>query len=317
MIRVAVGSAKVLGLSRIKMDILPTTAHLMTPGRCVHDCKFCTQAKSSHADQKLLSRISWPEYEEEVVFSALRDKQDRFQRVCLQVVHSDVHDDFLEYVRKIRTVCDLPISVDIKADDIKIVRNTIEAGADVVGLPIDAANSQIFKRIKEGSFSSQMELIKQAADEFDGKISTHLIIGLGESEKDTVDLISELHRYDVTLGLFAFTPIKGTLLEDMNPPRLKQYRRIQLLRFLIYHNFDPDIIYDDHGNITGLDMDYKELMNVVEPSAFQTTGCPGCNRPFYNERPGETLYNYPYGPSKDEFQRALQKAISGLEGYIG
>ena len=27
--------------------------------------------------------------------------------------------------------------------------------------------------------------------------------------------------------------------------------------------------------------------------AFQTSGCPGCNRPYYNERPGRTMFNYP------------------------
>ena len=31
----------------------------------------------------------------------------------------------------------------------------------------------------------------------------------------------------------------------------------------------------------------KDLKNV-----FLTSGCPGCNRPFYNERPNLT-YNYP------------------------
>ena len=33
---------------------------------------------------------------------------------------------------------------------------------------------------------------------------------------------------------------------------------------------------------------------------FQTTGCPGCNRPFYNEAPGGEVYNYPGKiPEKD------------------
>jgi biotin synthase-related radical SAM superfamily protein len=36
------------------------------------------------------------------------------------------------------------------------------------------------------------------------------------------------------------------------------------------------------------------LARVVESGEpFKTSGCPDCNRPFYNESPGETIYNYP------------------------
>jgi biotin synthase len=213
MIRVAAGTASILGLTEIKMKATPTTAHLLTPGRCTFDCKFCTQAKSSFADSKLLSRISWPEFEEETVYTALKKRQDKFKRVCLQVVHSNDHDNYLKYINSISTAIDIPLSVDLKAHDIEVVRNTFEAGADVVGLPIDCANSSIYTMVKEGSFVSQLYLIKQAATEFKKRISTHLIIGLGESEKDAVGLIKKMHALDINLGLFAFTPIKGTLLE--------------------------------------------------------------------------------------------------------
>jgi len=30
-----------------------------------------------------------------------------------------------------------------------------------------------------------------------------------------------------------------------------------------------------------------------------TSGCPGCNRPFYNEEPRK-IYNYPFLPGKEE-----------------
>ncbi len=314
MIRVAIGSAKVLGLTNIRMNALPTTAHFMTPGRCTIDCKFCTQAKSSAADEKLLSRISWPEYKEEEVFFALHQKQDNFKRVCLQVVHSDDKNTYLEYVKKIKAACDLPVSVDLKAKDIGMVRTTFKAGADVVGLPIDCANPQVFSEIKEGSYKSQIELIQKAAYEFPGKLSTHLIVGLGESEKDAVDVIQMMHEHDVTLGLFAFTPVKGTLLEKMNRPTLGHYRRIQLARFLIYNNFTPEIKFDEKGRITSYGLGYEDLLTAVEASAFQTTGCPGCNRPFYNETPKGVMYNYPYIPSKKECDSALNEALGSLGG---
>lgn len=314
MIRVAIGTAKVLGLTNIKMDTTPTTAHFMTPGRCIFDCKFCTQAKTSTSNQNLLSRISWPEFEEMDVFKALKERQDKFERVCLQVVHSADQEDFLDYVKKIRNVCALPISVDLKADDIGTIRKTFEAGADVVGLPVDAANPKVYSEIKEGSLSSRMELIKKAAKEFQGKISTHLIIGLGESEKDAVWVMREMHKQDVTTALFAFTPMKGTSLEKMKQPTIEHYRRIQTARYIIYNDFITNINFDETGRITGFGFRIEELKNKIQPIAFQTSGCPGCNRPYYNERPSGVMYNYPYEPSKKEHEKALQDALADFGG---
>jgi biotin synthase len=34
----------------------------------------------------------------------------------------------------------------------------------------------------------------------------------------------------------------------------------------------------------------EETVNSGKP--FQTSGCPDCNRPFYNEKPGGPIYNY-------------------------
>jgi biotin synthase-related radical SAM superfamily protein len=313
MIRVAAGTASVLGLTKIRMKALPTTAHFLTPGRCIFDCKFCTQAKSSAADSKLLSRISWPDFPKETAFSALKKKQDEFMRVCLQVVHSNGAEDHLTFVKEISETIHIPLSVDLKAHDIEAVRKTFKAGADVVGLPIDCANPRIYSKVKEGSFLSQINLIEQAAMEFKKRISTHLIIGLGESEKDAVSIIKKIHSLDVNLGLFAFTPVKGTLLEKEKPPTLNQYRRIQLARYLVYNDMDFVFKYDNLGNIISFGAEKEEIENIIESSAFQTTGCVGCNRPYYNESPGKALYNYPYPLSEGEYKNAINEAYCELE----
>ena len=132
MMRVAAGTASVLGLSNIKMAVSPTTAHIMTPGRCLFDCKFCTQAKTSSADQKLLSRISWPEFQMQKVLIALEHKQEKFKRVCLQVVHSEGHEGFLKSVKGIRAACDIPVSVDLKADNMGTIQRTFDAAIQIV-----------------------------------------------------------------------------------------------------------------------------------------------------------------------------------------
>jgi biotin synthase len=313
LIRVAVGTAGVLGLTDIKMNVNPKTAHLMTYGKCVYDCRFCTQARSSSSNEKLLSRISWPEFEENVVFRALSQNQDDFKRVCLQVVRSDEGPDHTHHVKNIKRHCKIPLSVDLKADGIESVRNTFSAGADCVGLPIDCASSTIYPDVKEGTFSSQLQLIEQAASEYPKRISTHIMVGLGETEEDCVVLLKRLKEASVTAGLFAFTPIKGTALESKGRPPIEVYRRIQIARYLIYRRFELDFSFDKNGSITGYGYPPDELKDLIDPSAFQTTGCLDCNRPYYNERPGGAMYNYPKEPSQSEHRKALKEALVDRE----
>ena len=43
--------------------------------------------------------------------------------------------------------------------------------------------------------------------------------------------------------------------------------------------------------------------------AVLTSGCPGCNRPFYNERPRGPIYNY---PSHELLDRDKEKVASEI-----
>ena len=52
--------------------------------------------------------------------------------------------------------------------------------------------------------------------------------------------------------------------------------------------------FDNHDRIIDFGIDNDKLHHIIQSGIpFQTTGCPNCNRPFYNERPGKKLYNYP------------------------
>ncbi len=46
--------------------------------------------------------------------------------------------------------------------------------------------------------------------------------------------------------------------------------------------------------------------------AFRTSGCPDCNRPYYNERPGGPLYNYPRPLTASEARRELAALLATL-----
>jgi biotin synthase len=52
--------------------------------------------------------------------------------------------------------------------------------------------------------------------------------------------------------------------------------------------------FDGNGRIVDFGVSRTMIVNIVESGEpFLTSGCPNCNRPFYNEKPGGPIYNYP------------------------
>ena len=111
-------------------------------------------------------------------------------------------------------------------------------------------------------------------------------------------------------SLFAFTPIRGTKLEKLKPPTTSQYRRIQLARYLITRGSSSAQLmrFESDGRITDFGVDKKDMCHyesLGEP--YMTSGCDGCNRPFYNESPRGPIYNYPRALSSEEIRRVVDE----------
>ena len=313
-VRVSVGTAALLKLMHVKLLAYPTTAYLMTytSGRCVANCAFCPQARGSRSNLKLLSRISWPTYSLNQVCEALEN--GKMRRICVQTInYPHLFEDLQVILGQIRRVAPrIPVSLPIhpiSEGKMKVLR---DLGVERLSIPFDAATPRIFDEIKGkhvgGPYRWEVHVkaIKKAIKIFgDGKVSTHLIIGLGENEEEAVNFIQEFSDLNVTVGLFAFTPITGTKLEKLLPPPIGKYRRIQLARYLIQNKMvrKEDMVFEK-GKIVGFGLPYRELDKIVESGLpFMTSGCPNCNRPFYNESPRGPIYNYPWKPSKNEVKR--------------
>ena len=71
-----------------------------------------------------------------------------------------------------------------------------------------------------------------------------------------------------------------------------------------------DFSYDEKGKLLnyGLSTDRLEHM-LGDGTAFRTSGCAGCNRPYYNERPGGVMYNYPRPLTPEEATREIQVLV--------
>jgi biotin synthase len=143
----------------------------------------------------------------------------------------------------------------------------------------------------------------------ESRVTTHLIIGLGESELEAARFIGEMYQENITVGLFAFTNIKGTSLEDHTPPDLGAYRRIQAVRYLVSKKeLDIDQIEENPDGSISLRIDSDILRKALSSGdAFRVSGCKGCNRPYYNERPRGPMYNFPRDLTEREIQKAIQE----------
>lgn len=311
--RVSSGSAAVLGLRNIHMDAAPTTAYLMLGERCSRDCAFCTQARSSRAGAEALSRVTWPAFPADVTADAVAEafRQRKIARACFQVT---VSPDYLETTRQAVTAlaerCDIPICVSILPRDVEDVATLLKAGAERVTIALDAACERVYRSIKGGSWSRIFALLEMSARLFPRRIGTHLIVGLGETEQEMVARFQELADWGVTIGLFAFTPVAGTALAHRPPPPLAQYRRMQAARWLIVRELAhaAHFRYDrDDGRLTDFGVTATRLKELLaDGEAFRTAGCPACNRPYYNERPGGVLYNYPRPLTLEEAEREIE-----------
>jgi biotin synthase-related radical SAM superfamily protein len=309
-INVSIGTAAVLGLADVRMETAPTTAYLMLGGRCVMDCRFCAQARSSQSSALNLSRVTWPRFElrETVACLAQAVERGEVRRACLQVTASAGYfQRTLDVVRAIRVVSDVPVDAAILPRNVSQVEQLLMAGVDHVGFGLDAACARVFQEAKGRDWDEALTLIKTTAQQFPGRSAVHLIVGLGETEEEMVPLIQQIYDWGVVVGLFAFTPVRGTAMGNASPPLLDTYRRVQVARYLIVH----DLARAEHftfkdGRLVAFDVSrLRELLS--DGVAFQTSGCPDCNRPFYNERPGGIMYNYPRPLTPPEATQAIDE----------
>jgi len=325
-VRVSVGSAMVLGLIRGRLDDPPpTTVYLLTyhEGKCSANCGFCPQARTSTSRADMLSRVTWPAFPTEDAISkiALAAEKGIIQRVCIQAInYPSVFDDLLALSNTIVTRAKVPTSVSCQPLNMAQMRKLAEVGVDRVSIALDAATPELFGKVKGASSHSpyawekQRKTLEEAVQVFGkGLVSTHLIVGLGENEQQIIQTVQWCVDLGVCPSLFAFTPIPGTSLEGLPQPSITSYRRVQLARYFIVHGKTrfENMKFDVEGRIVDLGVSRQLLRDAVgSGNPFQTSGCPGCNRPYYNERPGGPIYNYPRPlllQEKMEIKKQLEK----------
>ena len=316
-IRVSIGTASLLGLAVCRQAVPPTTAYLLSyvGDKCAANCAFCPQARESGSKTSHLSRIEWPTFRLKGVIEAISHNTD-LQRVCLQSLNFPLRYQYVsDVIGMIGDKCSTPISLCTPPLSLSQMEELHELGLDRICFAVDAAEPELFDRIKGKkaggpyTWDEHMSALEEAQHVFGpGGVTTHLIQGMGETEESLISLIQRLKDQDILPSLFALTPISGTRMAETAPPAVSSYRRVQAARHLILKGLlrSDDMVFQN-GVLGSFGRRSPELRGMlVDGLAFKTSGCPGCNRPFYNESPKGPIYNYPRELTEKEVDEALR-----------
>lgn len=298
---------------------------------CKANCLYCGQARdvANGPDCKSLIRVQWPSYPLSKVITAIREaalKDSFVQRVCISsLTSSGAPEDLLKIVKAVKTGTGLKISTLItptsfKKSDLEAIK---VAGAENITIAVDTATLELFDKFrgknargphKWNRYISGIKEAVEVAGNGHNAVGVHLIIGLGETELESVRFMQSCYDIGARVHLFSFFPEKGTAMEAQPQPPMEQYRRIQLARYLIDCGLSRfEKMEFESGKLVDFGLPEREILAAVhQGTPFVTTGCSGCNRPYANETPTQAMQglfrNYPFTPNSQDV-RIIQKQL--------
>ena len=294
------------------------------PEGCYANCTYCGLARERPGlpEDNSFIRVSWPLYPTDLVAEkiAAKEAQSRVGRVCVaQVQDHRAYTDLVDMIQRVHCAAPaVPISALVSATTLNEDRlfKIKEAGADIIGVGLDAASEEVFYQARgKGTkgphdWKYHWKIVRTARRIYGPmKVNCHIIVGLGETDRDLVELFYQLKSEQIAGYLFSFHPEPGTVLQDTPQASIHRLRRIQLVKYLVESQDLPReaIQFDDRGMINSLEAPETMVeVSVGSGLPFMTNGCPdregalACNRPYGSYRPGEEYRDYPFQPKKED-----------------
>lgn len=294
------------------------------PEGCYANCSYCGMARERPGlpEDNTFIRVAWPLYSTDLVAEKIvaREAVAEVGRVCVsQVQDHRANKDLLEIVQKVHARApQIPIAALVSATllDEQKLYEIQAAGVDIIGIGLDGATEDIFDQVRGKQTHSphkwdyHWKIIRLARKIFGPmNVNCHIIVGIGETDRELVNLFYQLKAEQIAGYLFSFNPEPGTATQDLPRQPIHRHRRIQLLKYLIEKGDLPEdaITYDETGSLVSL-VAPAEMLNAAIDSGlpFMTNGCPdrhgvmACNRPYGSYRPGEEYRDYPFLPDAED-----------------
>ncbi|RMI12463.1 MAG: radical SAM protein [Calditrichaeota bacterium] len=303
---------------------------------CFSDCAYCGLARTrpGRYEEKSFIRVDWPLVETDLLVERMAEYQDRLTRLCISMVtHGHAYRDTADITERIRKKVKTPLSILVAPPTLNYDRlKTFKAlGVDMIGVGLDAVTEEVFVQrrtnVPQGGLKWQnyWDVIHWSREIFGPwKVNCHTLVGLGESDKDLIDLFYYLKSRQIFAYLFCFNPEPDSRMGEHPKPHITRWRRIQLVKSLL-EDYDlprDRLEFDEAGNLIRLKAPLSQVMQVVRTGLpFMTNGCPGengepgCTRPYGSYRPSEPYRDYPFVPN-DEDQKEIVEQLQ-LEEFIG
>ncbi|MCD6487647.1 MAG: radical SAM protein [Desulfurococcales archaeon] len=317
LVRASLGTLIVAGIEDgfLPREARPTTAYLLqySSNGCMARCRFCIQSSSSSGRKLFLSRVSWPVVELDRFIEAVKDR-DLFKRVCFQtVIKKGFVEETFRAVEKL-SILDTPLSLAITPVDKSVLEEFKRIGVEHLGVGLDTASPRIFKAMdKPFTWSRYIGFIRDGVEVFGSrKVDVHLVIGLGETVEEVLNILKLIYSLGAEASLFAYTPFRG-LSYYSKPPSLELYRFYQIVNHLLRIGVNPWRYILLEGDSPRFrkelirDLGWRTLYEAV-----LTSGCPYCNRPYYNESPRGPFYNYPSHSFLEKYLRGEREFLRKL-----
>ncbi len=298
---------------------------------CLSDCGYCGLARTrpGESEDRSFIRVEWPVVNTDKLVARMAMYKDKLTRLCIsQVTHARSHQDTVEITKKLVGKVSAPLSLLIAPPVLNRAKlqEYKDLGVDMIGVGLDAVSQKVFHihrtDVPNGSLNwdNYMDIIMTSREIFGPwKVNVHTVVGLGETDKEMIDIFYLFNNNQILPYLFSFNPEPDSRMGNWSQPEITRWRRIQLVKHLI-ENYElkiQDITFDENGKMISVKVANsaieKALAHLDQGLPFMTDGCPdhtgavGCTRPYGSYRPTESFRDYPFIPATDDLKVILKE----------
>ena len=209
------GKVLINGVSVIPADLhCPEQAFFNLDRRCRFRCLFCSLP--------LLKEDSIETVDAKLIIKSVRECKNTIRSIALtNGIHGSISesvDMMADCVAKLRREFpEMPIGVEPYLDDVSQVEKLYDAGADEIKINIETCTKELFERFCPGlDYDNIFIMLAHSTEVFGkGKVSSNIIVGLGETDDELTSMIERLCCMGVT------PTVRGLRINDLVKDQLK------------------------------------------------------------------------------------------------